>query len=157
MKERHKVTFDFDGTLTQPKVQELAKLLISFGIDVYVLTYRYNELLKHKWVNNPTNEDMYTITDQIGIKRENIIFTNFHDKHIFLKDSHVLFHIDDCPDQLKGIFVYTDIDTVDAIKEDCVSECLSILRTKGIDLNYPIIENFIKSQNSLKTINKIIV
>ena len=130
----HNVSFDFDGTLTQGKISEFAKLLIRMGINVYVVTYRYNELLKHKWVHNPTNDDMYSVTDSIGIKRENIIFTNFRDKYHYLNDANILFHIDDCSDQLHGLFVNTEIDTVNAIKDDCIDDCIAILRSKGIEI-----------------------
>jgi len=38
------VTFDFDATLSRPDVQEYAKELIEKGIDVWVVTARYDDL-----------------------------------------------------------------------------------------------------------------
>lgn len=35
-----KVSFDFDDTLSKPKVQEYAKELINRGIEVYIVTAR---------------------------------------------------------------------------------------------------------------------
>ena len=32
-----KITFDYDGCLSQPKIQELAKKCISLGCQVYIL------------------------------------------------------------------------------------------------------------------------
>ena len=37
-----KITFDYDGCLSQPKIQELAKKCISLGCQVYILTSRFD-------------------------------------------------------------------------------------------------------------------
>lgn len=56
-----KVSFDFDSTLDKPYVQDYAQSLINRGIDVYVITSRYDELHKHRYLHNPTNEDLYKV------------------------------------------------------------------------------------------------
>ena len=53
------VTFDFDGTLSRADVQEYALELISKGVDVWVVTSRYDELQKHRYQINPTNDDLW--------------------------------------------------------------------------------------------------
>jgi len=57
MKQTKIVTFDFDSTLSQKIVQDFAKSLMLKGVDVYVLTSRYDELHRHRYPLNPTNED----------------------------------------------------------------------------------------------------
>lgn len=88
-----KVSFDFDNTLSRTEVQDYCKELIERGIDVWVCTSRYNDDNKHKYPLNPSNNDMYMITDCLDIPREKIIFTNR-----CMKVNHLegfLWHLDD--------------------------------------------------------------
>lgn len=64
---KHIVTFDFDSTLSRQDVQDYATSLIKKGFDVWVLTSRYDELHKHRYRHNPTNEDLYYIMDYENI------------------------------------------------------------------------------------------
>lgn len=89
------VSFDFDGTLSRPDVQEYARALIDDGIDVIITTSRYDENNKHLYPINPTNEDLYAVTDELGISREKINFMNMGLKADFLKDTDVIWHLDD--------------------------------------------------------------
>lgn len=98
-----KVSFDFDGTLSRPDVQEYAKELIEKGIEVIVTTSRYDESNKHLYLSNPTNEDLYAITDSLGIKRENIYFTNMDYKVNYLHND-IAWHLDDDERELWEIF-----------------------------------------------------
>lgn len=83
------VSFDFDSTLSELPIQLLAKKYLELGAEVYVTTSRaeYMEGLHF------SNEDLFRVTDQIGIKRENITFTNFDDKYKFVKKYDL--HFDD--------------------------------------------------------------
>lgn len=89
------VTFDFDSTLSRKDVQEYCKELIDKGIDVWVVTSRYDELHKHKYPHNPTNDDLYKVTDELGIPRWKIRFTCMRDKAEYLYGTNVLWHLDD--------------------------------------------------------------
>mgnify|MGYP003618809249 CR=1 FL=1 len=93
-----KISFDFDGTLTEKIVQDYAKSLIKKGFEVYVCTFRtkeYNDkLFKIVDKSTPANADLYLLTDRLGIKRENIIFTEMDCKSKFL-DETFLIHLDD--------------------------------------------------------------
>ncbi len=89
------VTFDFDSTLSRTDVQDYAKSLISKGIDVWVLTSRYDELHKHKYKDNPTLDDLYEVTDRLGIPRWKIRFTCMRDKAEYLFGTNVIWHLDD--------------------------------------------------------------
>ena len=118
------LSFDFDGTLTRPDVQNYCQIFLSCGFDIHVVTTRYDELHKHLWANNPTNEDMYLITDKIGIKRENIHFMNFkYGKGAFLLDTNAIFHLDDDERELNG-FHYTQITKpISVLKSDWSEQC----------------------------------
>lgn len=152
------VTFDYDGTLTQEKVQVFAKFLMDIGVDVYVLTYRYNDLHAHKWKQNPTNEDMYKVTDAIGIPRHKIMFTNFTDKHHFLKDTFVALHIDDCPRQISTCRASVLTPIVDALQKDCIQQCLNILREdpKIFELYKTRMDNLSKDNEAYDVVNSMI-
>ena len=97
------VSFDFDGTLSRPDVQEYAKGLIEQGINVIVVTSRYDENNKHLYPVNPTNEDLYVVTDKLGIPRDNIHFMNMALKADFLKDTDVIWHLDDDEVEVEAI------------------------------------------------------
>lgn len=89
------VTFDFDSTLSRKDVQDYAKSLINKGIEVYVLTSRYDELHKHRFPHNPTNKDLYKVTDELGIERSRIRFQCMRPKAEYLFNTNVIWHLDD--------------------------------------------------------------
>ncbi len=75
---------DFDGTLSELLMQNLAKKYISLGAEVFITTSRSVK-------NN--NDDLFAIADELGIPKERIKFTNFEDKYAFVKDYDM--HFDD--------------------------------------------------------------
>lgn len=89
------VTIDFDGTLNLPLVQAYVKELIQKGVDVWVLTSRFDELHKHLYPKNPSNKDLYDVLLRLGIPKHKVIFTNMQLKSDFLRNTKVLFHLDD--------------------------------------------------------------
>ena len=96
-----KVSFDFDGTLEIPSVQEYAKELIRRNVEVFVTTSRFGDEEKYKKFFHTTtnvdvtNNDLYEITDGLGIPREKITFTNMEDKWQYLENKGFRFHLDD--------------------------------------------------------------
>lgn len=99
-----KVSFDFDSTLNQGWVQEICiQFKLSGKSEVFITTSR-----------RPQDcSDVYEITDNLGIPRENCRFTTFEDKYKFLEDFDI--HFDDDPyeidlinrhTQCKGILIY---------------------------------------------------
>lgn len=91
------VSFDFDSTLSRPDVQEYAVKLINEGIDVWVVTSRYDDLHKHMWSPNPeaTNNELWEVIDRIGLPRWKVMFTNMTDKSLFLARTKIIWHLDD--------------------------------------------------------------
>ena len=122
-----KVSFDFDNTLSYPLVQQYAKSLINKGCEVFVLTARYNEMKKSFYVPNPTNEDLFKITEKIGIKERNIIFTNMEDKYHYLKYTDVIFHLDDCWHTNKLINEKTSVKAIDVMQPKWRDQCNELL------------------------------
>lgn len=89
-----KVSFDFDNTLDTEQIQKLCKKYIKLGADVFITTSRAEKFdgktLPH--------EDLYQLTETLGIKKENITFTTYRDKYEFVKDMDI--HIDDDIEQV---------------------------------------------------------
>lgn len=124
------VTFDFDNTLSRPDVQEYAKKLIDKGVDVWVLTSRYDELHKHLYSHNPTNEDLYDVTDKLGIPRCKIRFTCMVSKDEYLYRTNVLFHLDD--DDVERILINSNTDTIciSVLDTNYKQQCEEVLRSQ---------------------------
>lgn len=93
------VTFDFDGTLSRADVQEYALELISKGVDVWVVTSRYDELHKHRYQINPTNNDLWEVVDRLNIPRWKVRFTCMEFKADYLFHTNAIFHLDDNKDE----------------------------------------------------------
>lgn len=85
-----KISFDFDSTLSETQMQSLCKKVLDLGADVYVVTSRGKTLHGGKPLNN---DDLFEVTDSLGIKRDHIIFTQYEDKYNFVKDFDM--HFDD--------------------------------------------------------------
>jgi hypothetical protein len=100
------VTFDFDKTLSKRKVQKYAKKLLDAGIDVWVLTARYDDLHTHLYEDdfgpNP-NQDLWDVVDKLGIPRWKVRFMNMIPKTYFLSNTHVIWHLDDDKAELSYI------------------------------------------------------
>ena len=71
-----KITFDYDGCLSQPKIQELAKKCISLGFQVYILTSRFDCVRRLKFNDLKPNDDIYQTAEEVGVKPSRIAFTN---------------------------------------------------------------------------------
>ena len=79
-----KVSFDFDGTLTNDIYFRLASAFIEHRCDVHIVTARNI---------NGKNDDLFQVAIKLGIAKEKIIFTNFDSKLPFVKDFYL--HFDD--------------------------------------------------------------
>lgn len=128
------VTIDFDGTLSRNDVQEYAKELIYRGIDVWVLTSRYDNLHKHLWPLNPTNDDLYAVLDVVGIPYYKVIFLNMDEKQNYLDNTFVIWHLDDDKetlDEINHYSKYTGIKGIDVNKDNWRQQCERTLIKKS--------------------------
>lgn len=92
-----KVSFDFDFTLSEPHVQDIAKNHINNGDDVWIVTTR------NKWESGDEykNRDLYSIVNKLGITTEKIIFTNGDIKFRYLDGFDI--HYDDSEHEIESI------------------------------------------------------
>jgi len=94
-----KVSFDYDGTLALPSVEEFAKELVEQGYDVWVVTSRVGDDDLDKsfqpWKSPDWNKDLWESCERIGIPKDNVVFTSFVGKIDFLKGKDYVFHLDD--------------------------------------------------------------
>ena len=133
-----KISFDFDSTLDRKSVQDFAKSLIEKNYDVWVVTTRCSieyakENLDHWGVDRveKSNSKLFAITDNLDIKRENIVFTNGQFKIEYLKDKNFIFHLDDDSDELIAIFESGDnCKPINVDHFEWESDCLKALKLK---------------------------
>lgn len=94
------ISIDYDKTLTRDDVFQLIFDIINYtNINVYVLTYRYDDLHQHHYdsiYGETGNEDLWERVDSLGLCRSKVIFTNCKPKSEYLNScKNVLFHLDD--------------------------------------------------------------
>jgi len=108
MKNNIKISFDFDSTLDNIVVQEYAKSLLSKGFEIWIVTSRMdNESAR----NYMWNKDLFEVSDNIGIDRNNINFCNMEDKyHFFNRNEGFLWHLDD--DMVELDFINSETKTI---------------------------------------------
>lgn len=126
-----KVSFDYDGTLDRKDVQGFCRKLIRQGVvEVWVCTMRtkeYNDVLyKIADKSTPPNNDLFAVTDDLGIPRERIIFTEMQEKSDFLNGKGFVWHLDDDWTVLKDLELNSDVKGIDVRK--------SFWKNKGMEL-----------------------
>lgn len=117
--EKIKVSFDFDKTLGCKEVQEFAKSLIDMGVEVWIVTRRYDCIDKYspleliQWgITNLVKEhqDLFDIAYELGIPTERIVFMNNKSKtEFFIENQDFLWHLDDNYGELTEIIATTNI------------------------------------------------
>lgn len=96
-----KISFDFDDTLSQRRVQHFALSCKRKGHDVHIVTSR----MSNDRAGNPSwNDDLFAVAGVLEIPDENIHFCNLKPKHEFFKENNnFIVHLDDDPDDVQGI------------------------------------------------------
>lgn len=113
--ELSKVSFDFDGTLSQEKIQDIAKEKLSNGDDVYIITKRSE------------SQNVLDLAEKIGIKKENVIFTNHEPKWSFIKDLGIDIHYDNVSDEVDEIKEKTNAEVIKVASNVNYSEVIDDL------------------------------
>jgi len=105
-----KVSFDFDGTLTEKHIKEYAFELIERGIEVWIVTSRLTTEEYTKRFNTNlyygklANRDLFDIAKELGIPKNRIYFTNMSDKWRFFQENpDFIWHLDDDWAETRGI------------------------------------------------------
>lgn len=109
-----KVSFDFDGTLEFESVQEYAKSLIKRGIEVWIVTTRYDANHDHKWKiqfpgeewaeiyakhDGDPNFHIWGVCEKLGIPKHHVRFTCMEWKYTYLDGTKFIWHLDDNPEE----------------------------------------------------------
>ena len=109
-----KVSFDFDSTLSRKDVQRFAKELVAEGHEVWIVTSRVSDEMANDYPVDfknrvlTSNRKLFRVADNVGIKREHIIFCNFAVTLASIAGQGFAFHLDDDPDELLEILFSTD-------------------------------------------------
>lgn len=123
-----KVSFDFDGTLEFDNVQKYAKELIDKGIEVWVVTTRWDENHKHKYPTNATLDDLWEVVDRLGIPRWHVRFTCMEWKCTYLKGTNFVWHLDDNPTEFKmAKQEEVNVPMIDVDSSDWMYKCEDLL------------------------------
>lgn len=69
-----RVSFDFDNTLTNPKIMIIAKFFVEGGHDVWITTTR----------RHIDSSEVFSVAEELGIPERKCVFTEMEDKHGYL-------------------------------------------------------------------------
>ena len=97
---KQKVSFDFDGTLEFHDEQNYAKELVNRGIEVWIVTSRYEDTSNYSFVvpeRSKNHKDLYDVAEKLNIPKERIHFTNMQYKSEFFKEQgkDFVWHLED--------------------------------------------------------------
>jgi len=110
-----KVSFDFDGTLEFQDVQEYAQSLIKRGIEVWIVTTRYDSNHDHKWKitfpgrewaeiysnhNGDPNFHVWGVAEKLCIPKHHVRFTCMQWKYTYLNGTQFVWHLDDNAEEI---------------------------------------------------------
>lgn len=89
-----RISFDYDGVISTDKGKELIKQKIAQGNDVFIITAR---------LESGNNDSLFNVAKELGIKKDNIYFTNHKDKWETIQRLNIDEHYDNNPEQIKKI------------------------------------------------------
>lgn len=95
-----KVSFDYDGTLSNIQVQFFAKDLIEKKYDVWIITGRMQNV---ELENGIWNSDIYKTIELLNIPRNRVIFTEMQLKYKTIFENNFIFHLDDNKEEIEMI------------------------------------------------------
>ena len=90
---REKISFDFDGTLSTQKGQDMAKAKMEQGYTVYIVTAR----------QQTDSEEVLKVAAELGIPKSQIYFTNGADKWKLVSKLGISEHYDNNQEQVDKI------------------------------------------------------
>lgn len=131
------ISIDFDHTLSRLDVQKYAKDLIARGVNVWVVTARYDDLHTHMYEHTEgcephwNNDDLWEVIENVGISKNNVRFMNLQPKYKFLYNSRVIWHLDDKQEELDYI-KESGIETIgiDVTQKNWKRKCNKLLKSK---------------------------
>lgn len=110
------ISFDYDGTLSRPEIQSIAKELKSKGHRVLIITNR---------LSNKSNSDLKKVAKEIGIKEHHIYFCEMLGKDRYIRPSmQIDYHIDDDFIECEMIEAYCETKCLDSNDPDLRNKLL---------------------------------
>ena len=130
-----KVAIDFDSTLSRSDVQSYVRDLIKAGIEVWIVTSRYERTERYTfWMSDDdprqSNQDLFAIAHELGIPKHRVIFTNMEEKYKFFSGNHrmnFVFHLDDDFVELEGINSNTNVRGISSLNATYRQKCNNLL------------------------------
>jgi len=105
-----KVSFDYDNTLTRTPVFNYAKELVKSGVELWIVTARFDNPSHDPLDKDYDNYWLFENTNELGIARDHIIFTGLKDKSEFFNvNKDFIFHLDDTYEEISKINKYTNV------------------------------------------------
>jgi FMN phosphatase YigB (HAD superfamily) len=121
MMQSKKISFDFDGTLVddfygelndkKDEIQKTCRDLIDMGHEVHIVTKRFDEANKNYGKKNE-HVEVFELAEKLGIKKENVYFTNREWKYNKLKALGINVHFENSKNEVDQIRTYTPHITV---------------------------------------------
>ena len=128
-----KVSFDFDGTLEFQHVQDYAKELIEKGIEVWIVTTRWDRTSRFcdptyfKFHGNRSWEEVHEVAKNLGIPIKRCVFTNYKWKATYFENNRdFVWHLDDNYEEHKGI-QKCGVASIDVVSGNWMSKCNRLL------------------------------
>ena len=105
-----RISVDFDGCLSEKHVQNTVREIIAKGYDVFILTSRNDGILRIDYSHEyGTNEVVYKVASEVGVKTWKVCFTNQTSKAKYLANTKIQIHIDNDPKELEAIRTLTKV------------------------------------------------
>lgn len=123
------VSFDFDETLDNKRIQAYAKSLILKGIDVHITTSRYSNPTSYLPIIGNHN-DLYDVSQKLGIEKDKIHFTEFRDKADWFIENpeyEFIWHLDNDSLEVLGINNATSIVGINCYNAGWKDKCNAYL------------------------------
>ena len=128
------VSFDFDNTLSRKDVQDYAQSLINKGFEIWILTSRFEECSQYPWykegIGEYCHQDLYTVTNILGIPDNRVIFTNMKDKAEYIleiSNFNPIWHLDDDYIELNIIQRKTECKPISVVSSSYKKKCNKVL------------------------------
>jgi len=102
MPDPNKISFDYDGTLTQAKYRDKAKAFITDGKTVFIITSRQES----------NSKAVYKVAEEIGIPKSQVYFTNGQLKWQTVKRLNIGTHYDNNPVEIDAIKKNTNANAI---------------------------------------------
>lgn len=125
--QKRRLSFDYDGCLDIPKVQEFARKVVDLGFEVWITTSRVSG---DDAPNDTWNDDLFLVADSLDIPKERIIFAGIEPKYktMLRRGINFLFHLDDSWEDCREINENTKTNAITNFgNKNWTDDCMAII------------------------------